>query len=72
MMKQPCQALVVSLSAGLFVSGSDVRAAAIPDKNLEAAIRAVLHEPKAELTDEKLANVYVLEVDGKEIGNWPG
>jgi hypothetical protein len=50
------------------------RAAAppIPDKNLEAAIRAVLHEPKAELTDEKLSNVYVLEAPGKSIRDLTG
>ena len=67
MMKQLCQALVVIFFAGWFVNGSAVQAAAIADKNLEAAIRAVLHEPKAELTDEKLANVYVLEADGKHL-----
>lgn len=33
-----------------------------PDKNLEAAIRDVLkHEPKVELTDEKLLDIYFLE-----------
>ena len=37
-----------------------------PDKNLEEAVRAVLkHEPKAELTDEKLQNVYILERPGR-------
>ena len=35
------------------------------DKNLETAVRDVLREPKADLTDDKLKNVYVLEVDGK-------
>ena len=39
----------------------------IPDKNLEAAIRDTLHEPKAPLTDEKLANVYDLEAAAKAI-----
>src|SRR5262249_2263341 len=37
-----------------------------PDKNLEAAIREVLkHEPKVELTDEKLLDIYFLEAPGK-------
>src|SRR4051794_10977143 len=44
-----------------------------PDKNLEEAVRAVLkHEPKVELTDEKLLNVYVLEAPGKEIKDLTG
>src|SRR5436305_8728695 len=44
----------------------------ISDKNLEAAVRAVLHEPSAELTDEKLGNVYVLEADRKDIRDLAG
>src|SRR5208282_1125726 len=47
-------------------------AIAIPDKNLEAALRAVLHETKAELTEEKLANVYFLEAPGKSIRDLSG
>jgi internalin A len=44
-----------------------------PDKNLEAAIRAVLkHEPKVELTDEKLLDIYFLEAPGKEIKDLTG
>jgi Leucine-rich repeat (LRR) protein len=44
-----------------------------PDKNLEAAIREVLkHEPKVELTDEKLQDVYFLESPGKEIKDLTG
>jgi len=58
--------------AGFIASGQTAWAAGIPDKNLEAAIRAVLHEPKAELTDEKLANVYDLEADGKQISDLSG
>ena len=43
-------------------------ASPFPDKNLEAAIRDVLkHEPKVELTDEKLLDIYFLEAPGKEI-----
>ena len=44
-----------------------------PDKNLEAAIRDVLkHEPKVELTDEKLLDIYFLEAPGKEIKDLTG
>jgi internalin A len=42
------------------------------DKNLEAAVRAVLHEPKGELNDTNLMNVYVLEASSKEIRNLAG
>lgn len=44
----------------------------IADKNLEAAIRAVLQEPKAPLTETNLLNVYVLEAAGKGIANLQG
>jgi uncharacterized protein (TIGR03067 family) len=44
----------------------------IPDKNLEAAIRAALHEPTAPLTEEKLHNVFILEAPGKGISNLAG
>ncbi len=48
-------------------------ASPFPDKNLEAAIREVLkHEPKVELTDEKLQNVYFLEATGKDIKDLTG
>src|ERR1700719_4412593 len=54
-------------------SGSPRAATPFPDKNLEAAIRDVLkHEPKAELTDEKLQNVYILEAPGKDIKDLTG
>ncbi len=44
-----------------------------PDKNLEAAIREVLkHEPKVQLTDEKLLDIYFLEAPGKEIKDLTG
>lgn len=38
-----------------------------PDKNLEAAVRASLHEPSAPLTEEKLNNLYFLEAPDKGI-----
>jgi internalin A len=44
----------------------------VKDKNLEAALRATLHEPKAELKDDLLAKVYVLEAAGKGIKNLAG
>jgi uncharacterized protein (TIGR03067 family) len=44
----------------------------IPDKNLEAAIRAALHESTAPLTEEKLHNVFILEAPGKNISNLTG
>ncbi len=47
-------------------------AVTIPDKNLEAAIRAALHEPTAPLTEEKLHNVFILEAPGKNISNLSG
>ena len=48
-------------------------ASPFPDKNLEAAIRNVLkHEPKVELTDEKLQNVYILEAPEKGIKDLTG
>ncbi len=48
-------------------------ASPFPDKNLEAAIREVLkHEPKVELTDEKLQNVYFLDASGKDIKDLTG
>src|SRR5437762_5522288 len=47
-------------------------AAPFPDKNLEAAVRAVLQNPKGELTDELLRNVYILEANGKSIKDLTG
>ena len=44
----------------------------IKDKNLEAALRAVLHEPKADLKDDVLAKVYILEATGKDIKDLSG
>src|SRR4051794_17700413 len=67
--------LLLILVVGLVGWNPAQRACAGPfaDKNLEEAVRAVLkHEPKAELTDEKLQNVYVLEAPGKEIKDLTG
>jgi hypothetical protein len=43
-----------------------------PDKNLEAALREVLHEPKKEFTDEMYGRVYVLEAVNKGIKDLTG
>lgn len=43
-----------------------------PDKNLEAAVRAFLHDPTGELTEEKLNNVSSLEATGKKIQDLTG
>jgi hypothetical protein len=65
--------LAAALAAGfLHLAAARASAVTIPDKNLEAALRAVLHEPKAELTDEKLGNVFVLEAPGKGIRDLTG
>ncbi len=56
------------LGLTLMMVGTRTASAAspFPDKNLEAAIRNVLkHEPKLELTDDKLQNVYILEAPVK-------
>jgi internalin A len=42
------------------------------DKNLEAAVRAVLQNSSGELSDTNLANVYLLEATGKNITNLNG
>src|SRR5260370_12281274 len=66
-------ALIPLTGLALLLAAAPSRAAnPLPDKNLEAAVRAVLHEEKAELTDEKLRNVYVLEADKKGIKDLTG
>lgn len=45
---------------------------AFPDKVLAQAVREALHDPKAALTEEQLANVYVLELSGTPINNLTG
>src|SRR3954469_18408324 len=66
-------AVVVCLAAAGLLGPQPAVAGPFPDKNLEDGIRAVLkHEPKVELTDEKLQNVYILEAPGKEIKDLTG
>src|SRR5216683_1613913 len=43
-----------------------------PDKNLEAAVRDMLHEPQAELNEEKLNNLFFLHANGKSIRDLTG
>jgi uncharacterized protein (TIGR03067 family) len=43
-----------------------------PDKGLEQAVREALHEPKAPLTKERLANLYVLEAGGVPVRDLTG
>ena len=64
---------VVSFS-GLIVAASTALGAAVtfPDKNLEAAVKAVLKDPKEGLTDENVGNVYILEATGKDIKDLTG
>lgn len=67
------QAAVFVLAIITAWTGAARAASPFPDKNLEAAIRDVLkHEPKVELTDEKLQNVYILEAAGKDIKDLTG
>ena len=66
-----CFPLTFTLVVGLLVDGK-VGAGPLADKNLEAAVRAVLQEPRADLTDEKLNNVFVLEAPGKDIHSLAG
>jgi Leucine-rich repeat (LRR) protein len=65
-----------TLSVAIFVLGglASIASAASPivDKNLEAAIREERHEPKNELTDEMLKNVYFLDAAGKGIKDLTG
>src|SRR5947209_8990314 len=63
-------ALPALLVAGL--AGRAVAAGPFPDKNLEEAVRAVLQDPKGDLTDAKLsADVFILETT-KEVRNLAG
>src|SRR5271166_5456856 len=74
-MKKPsCNVLVVPILVvcTLHLAGARAAAVPIPDKNLEAAVRAALHEPKAELTDDKLATLSVLHAGGKDIRDLTG
>jgi uncharacterized protein (TIGR03067 family) len=42
------------------------------DKNLEAAVRAALHQPTGDLTDSNLLNLYILEAPDKKIESLAG
>src|SRR6266568_6750974 len=69
-------ASIISLVAVCLVSppGKNARAG-LPDKNLEAAVRSVIFEKKdtdAEITDDDLKKVFVLEAKGKGIKDLSG
>src|SRR5215472_1074741 len=69
----PLSLLLVGFAGWLITSRAHAAPpVTIPDKNLEEAIRAVLHEPKAPLTEENLANVHILEAAGKGIRDLTG
>jgi Leucine-rich repeat (LRR) protein len=71
-MRRPLAISICAFTSIVSVFAGTTQAGPIADKNLEAAIRAVLQEPKADLTDEKLNNVYILEADGKGIKDLTG
>ncbi|HLJ12506.1 MAG TPA: leucine-rich repeat domain-containing protein [Planctomycetaceae bacterium] len=67
--------LISALGAGLVVSSAKFVEAGLPDKNLEAAVRSVIFEKKdtnAEITDDDLKKVFVLEAKGKGIKDLTG
>src|SRR5437660_6626434 len=70
--------LATVMAAGFALAGGQgdkapAGAVKIPDKNLEAALRAVLRDAKGELTEAQLAaNVFVLEAKGKKIADLTG
>src|SRR5436305_4206779 len=73
------QALLVTLGVGgVTLAAGDKGdkgggAVKIPDKSLEAALRAVLRDAKGDLTEAQLAaNVFVLEAKGKKIADLTG
>src|SRR3954451_15963792 len=71
--KHEAPAALAAVLTTLLLAGEALGASPFPDKNLEAAIRNVLkHEPKVELTDEKLQNVYILEAPEKAIKDLTG
>ena len=65
--------IMIACTVGLLAFAAG-RATAAPftDKNLEGAVRAVLQDTKAELTDKLLENVYVLDASGKSIASLAG
>jgi Leucine-rich repeat (LRR) protein len=61
--------VIAALAGPAFASAAAVT---IADKNLEAALKAVLHDPKDGLTEENLANVHILDAPGKDIKDLSG
>jgi internalin A len=73
-MTRCCLRLALFLALGCLMLDRPARAASpFADKNLEAGVRAALHlDEKAELTDEKLKDLFILEAPGKEIADLAG
>jgi Leucine-rich repeat (LRR) protein len=68
-------ALTLSLVAATVLAPRPAVAVQFPDKNLEAALRALVFEKKAnmdELTDDDLRKISTLEAKGKKIQNLSG
>src|SRR5260221_13353239 len=68
-------AMVGVVSASLSVPFGNAALAGLPDKNLEAAVRAVIFEKKdttAEITDDDLKKVFVLDAKNKGIKDLTG
>jgi Leucine-rich repeat (LRR) protein len=67
--------VIVSLVSTLVGARPGAAAEIFPDKNLEAAVRALIFDkkdPSKELTDEDMKKVYVLEAKGKGIRDLKG
>src|SRR5262245_17235066 len=72
-MKRPLAvALLLPLLAVFLLDVQAGTAVKIPDKNLEAALRAVLMDTTDDLTEKMLDNVFVLEAKGKKIADLTG
>src|SRR5260221_10685826 len=67
----PRHTLLTLLALALFAAPA-IAAPAFPDKNLDAAVRAALLDPKGDLTDEMLKNLSYLNASGKGIKDLTG
>src|SRR5262245_19739898 len=70
------QSLVLVLGLTFNAAVLQAAAVAIPDKNLESALRALVFDkkddPKKELTEEDLGKIYILQAKGKGIRDLTG
>ena len=68
-------AIAAMASAAVLALAQSARAVVFPDKNLEAALRALVFEKKnnaEELTDDDLRKISTLEAKGRKIQNLSG